>query len=54
LTRSLSPRLASQAPKVRRIKADVVDGVFMASIEVGYKITRLNIIPSRYRSDIKK
>ena len=55
LTISLSPRLASQAPIVSKIIANIVDEYMFASvIELGMISTRDSIIPSRHSRDMSK
>lgn len=51
---SLSPRLASQAPKVRRITLILALGAFIIIREIGTNRTSLSVIPSRDRRVIKK
>ena len=53
-TKILSPRLASQAPNVNRIKEVDGDEVVIKTRTEGVYTTIDNIIPSRHSKDIRK
>lgn len=53
-TKILNPKLASHAPNVNKIMLMVGRGSCIIYIIDGINRTRLNIIPSKHSSDIKK
>ena len=52
---SLSPSLASHAPRVNKITANSVDeNIFACDSILGFSSTKDNIIPSKHSSDMSK